>query len=250
MSTGRSDVFIFRNSSEISGFLLRRWKEIADAAINKKGYFAAALSGGQTPVDFYITLAGCRDAVFWGKTHLFFVDERNVPPDHPDSNYRLLSDILLGPVTLLSPQNLHPVPFEPNDPGRAALQYEQMLKNFFRVRPDEVPAFDFVLLGIGADGHTASLFPGDQAVNETSHLSTFAMLDKQRHNRITLTLPVINQAEHVFMLATGTGKAEIIRKIIEEKDFSFPAARVNPKQGALTFIFDTAAASALRDSSR
>ena len=246
MNSGRTEVSVFQESKDISEFLMRRWKEILDVAIKKKGYFAAALSGGKTPVDFYLKLSGFKNSAYWDKTHIFLVDERFLPADHPDSNYRLLFDILLSKIPIPR-QNIHPVPVETDNPELSAIEYEEELKHFFQLPMDQIPVFDLVLLGIGADGHTASLFPGDRAVHDTLHLSTFAILDKQRHSRITLTLPVINRAENIFLLATGINKANIIRKVVEEKDSSLPAALVSPKNGGLTFLFDSAAASKLQN---
>src|ERR1700690_2806514 len=192
MNRGQSEVSIFQEFSYISEFLIARWKEISDAAIKKKGYFAAALSGGKTPVDFYLRLSGFKDAAYWDKIHIFFVDERFLPADHPDSNYRLLYDILLSKIPIPY-QNVHPVPVEAGNPELSAIKYDEELKFFFRVPEAEFPVFDLVLLGIGADGHTASLFPGDRALHETLHMSTFAVFDEYRHSRITLTLSVINR---------------------------------------------------------
>jgi 6-phosphogluconolactonase len=238
------DVRVFSGSDEMADFMVQTWCEIAGHSIRANGFFCAALSGGKTPVDFYHRLAGLRDASFWDKTHIFLADERCVPPDHTDSNYRLLRSTFLDMVPLPR-QNTHPVPVEPAGPEVSAARYEAELKTFFLLSRGMLPRFDLILLGIGEDGHTASLFPGGTAVKEMEHLTAHVLLNERKHNRVTLTLPVINNAENVAVLLSGENKSAIARRVIEEKDPSLPASLVKPAEGRMIFVLDRKASSQL-----
>ncbi len=235
------DVHVFSGGDEMADFMLRTWCETAGDSIKARGFFCAALSGGKTPVDFYRRLAGLKEASFWDKTHIFLADERCVPPDHADSNYRLLRSTFLDKVPL-PPQNAHPVPVNPSSPELSAVRYETELKTFFRLSSGMLPRFDMILLGVGEDGHTASLFPGSAAVNEMEHLAAHVLLGESKHNRITLTLPVINNAENVAVLLSGENKSETAKRVIEARDASLPASLVEPRDGRLMFLLDRMAA--------
>ena len=237
-------LFVFENNDQISAFLIDRWKEISGEATRTRGYFAAALSGGRTPVRFYQRLARIQNSLPWDKTQIFLVDERFVPFDDPDSNYRMIRETLLDKIQIPR-ENVHPIPAESPDPRSSAENYERGLARFFKLSPGQAPQFDLVLLGIGEDGHTASLFPGSPALDEERLLATAVMLDPSRHDRVTLTLRVINQAENVIFLVAGENKASAMRKIIDQKDFSLPASRVYPRRGNLFFVLDREASSQL-----
>ncbi len=240
------DVHVFSGGDEMADFMLRTWCETAGDSIKARGFFCAALSGGKTPVDFYRRLAGLKETSFWDKTHIFLADERCVPPDHADSNYRLLRNTFLDSVPL-PPQNTHPVPVDPSSPELSAVRYEIELKTFFRLSSGMLPRFDVILLGVGEDGHTASLFPGSAAVNEMEHLTAHVLLGESKHNRITLTLPVINNAKNVAVLLSGENKSEAAKRVIEARDASLPASLVEPRDGRLMFLLDRMAASQLSD---
>ncbi|MEI9476521.1 MAG: 6-phosphogluconolactonase [Deltaproteobacteria bacterium] len=240
----RQSVFVFENNDQISAFLIDQWREISGEAIRTRGVFSVALSGGETPISFYQRLAEDSQAFPWNKIHLFLADERFVPHDHPDSNYRMLRQTLLNKIDIPH-ENVHPVPVETLDLRSSAEKYEGELTRFFKLSPGQIPRFDFILLGIGEDGHTASLFPGSPAFTEERHLAAPVVLDQVRHHRVTLTLPVINQAENVLFLVTGENKARAMRKIIDSKDLSLPASRVRPGPGNLFFVLDREASSQL-----
>lgn len=246
MSTaaGPADVRIVSGQDEMADVMLQTWMDIGSSAIKAHGFFCAALSGGKTPVDFYLRLPDIKDEAFWGRTHIFLADERCVSPDHPDSNYRLLRQTFLDVVSIPS-QNIHAVPFEPSDPELSAARYESGLKTFFRLSGGMLPRFDLILLGIGEDGHTASLFPGSGAVQETEHLTASILLSESKHNRVTLTLPVINNAGNVVVLLRGDSKSLIARRVIEARDVSLPASLIKPSEGKLLFLLDKRAASEL-----
>ena len=237
-------VIVLQNEDEMADFMIKKWKEVSRAAIEEKGFFTVALSGGKTPIPFYQKLALLNKGLDWEKTHIFLVDERFVPFQHPDSNFHMLKETLLNQV-LIPGQNIHPVPVEEATAQMAARKYEEDLRSFFKPSPGKVPDFDLILLGMGKDGHTASLFPGRLPFNEPGQLVAAVMLDEMRHNRITLTLPVINQAKTIIFLVTGKNKAEVLGKVIYKKDFTLAASLVAPQTGNLIFLSDLEASSQL-----
>jgi 6-phosphogluconolactonase len=237
-------ILIFDNSNEMSNFIVEQWKALSLEAIREKNFFVAALSGGRTPRDFYRKLSLDKDISTWDKNHLFLVDERLVPFTDADSNYGMLDKLLLSKVEVSS-GNCHFIPVQGPSPENLAKKYEEDIKKFFRLQKSRFPEFDLIVLGIGKDGHTASLFPGAESLNENKHLAVAVTPEQAKHNRITLTLPLINSAKNVIFLARGREKAVIIKKVIEEKDVSLPATLVNPKKGRLVFLLDSEAGSLL-----
>lgn len=215
------------------------------AAVAQRDRFVMALSGGHTPRGLYTLLAGdaaFRAAIPWDRTHVFWGDERHVPPDHPDSNYRMAREALLDRVPLPG-ANVHRVRAEDGDAGRAAARYERELRGFFGLEGAQRPQFDFVLLGLGPDGHTASLFPGTSALEETTRLVVATHVPALGTDRITLTLPVLNHAACVTFLVVGADKAPVVHAVLEGKprDVLLPAQRVRPA-GRLLWLLDSAAA--------
>lgn len=172
------------------------------------------------------------------------MDERFVSFEHPDSNYRMLKETLLDHIPI--PQdNIHPIPTERSTPEASATAYEEDLKKVFRLSENQFPEFDLLILGIGEDGHTASLFPGSHVLNDRKSLAASVPLDETKHSRITLTLPVINHARHILFLVTGKNKAPVLRKILYEEDGSLPASMVHCKKGGLIFALDREASGQL-----
>ncbi len=214
----------------------------AGETVARAGRFAVALSGGSTPAALYSLLAAeFRDRVDWPRVHLFWGDERCVPPDHPDSNFRMTREHLLDRIQL-PPENIHRMQGE-TEPVAAAAAYESELRKFFSAG---LPRFDLVLLGLGEDGHTASLFPGSSALKETEHWVAAVYVDKLRSHRLTLTLPVINAAVHVAFLVAGASKAAIVKEILGSANASsYPAAQVMPARGQLTWLIAADAAAGL-----
>ena len=229
----------------------------AAQAIAQQGFFAVALSGGSTPQATYRLLATEEYAgrINWPLVHVFWTDERCVPPDDPLSNYRMARDALLEHVPL-PPRNIHRMKGE-IAPEVGAAEYETSLRSFFSRSPfgridsgaSTIPPFDLVLLGLGADGHTASLFPGTTAVREkvrwviAHHIST---LDQWR---LTLTLPIINAAAQVTFIVSGTAKADTLRRVLTGpwSPNAFPAQVVQPASGRLLWLVDAEAGSLLAD---
>jgi 6-phosphogluconolactonase len=216
----------------------------AQDAIARRGRFTIALSGGHTPRGLYTTLAAGGDGgsrIAWDHVHLFWGDERHVPPDHPDSNYRMAREALLDRVAV-PPANVHRIPAEDPDAARAAARYEEELRRFFELDGTSVPRFDLVLLGLGRDGHTASLFPGTAALADTTRLVVAAHVPALGTDRITLTLPVLNHAACALFLVSGPEKAAVVHKVLEEPGATpLPAQRIRPA-GRLVWLLDAAAA--------
>ncbi|HKV93364.1 MAG TPA: 6-phosphogluconolactonase [Candidatus Angelobacter sp.] len=217
----------------------------AEEAIAHRGRFSVALSGGNTPRSVYSLLAQeYKISLPWDKIHIFFGDERCVPPDHPDSNYRMANESLLSQVSI-PPENVHRIRAE-LDPEAAAKDYENQLRAFFQLAHNSWPRFDLIMLGLGEDGHTASLFSGSSALGERSRLVVPTWVEKKKTFRVTLTYPVLNHAAEIEFLVSGSGKAEIVRKVIGQSGGSeFPSQRVQPANGRLLWLLDQVAASLL-----
>ena len=219
----------------------------ATDAIAQRGRFTIALSGGSTPKNLYTLIAANASVNLpWDQMFFFWGDERHVPPDDPDSNYRMAKEALLSKVPI-PPANIFPVPTENPDAAQVAEIYEQTLREFFAVVPGEFPRFDLILLGMGPDGHTASLFPETAALQEKSRLVVANWVEKLGASRITFTLPLLNSARCVAFLVSGTDKAAVLHEVLEgdapaEK---YPSRLVQPREGKLIWFVDRAAASAL-----
>lgn len=224
------------------------FSEIANSAVAAHGIFFVALAGGNTPRELYLLLAqpAWRSRVPWEKAHIFFGDERCVPPEHPDSNYRMAREVLLEALSLPE-QNIHRMAGE-QEPHAAALAYQQEIRRVFSIAGDKLPRFDLILLGLGSDGHTASLFPGTAALHEKEKLVVANYVDKLNSFRLTLTLPVLNNAQHIMFLAVGDNKANILHEIFEMPDrpIKYPAELVRPTNGTVIWLLDRAAANKLQ----
>lgn len=222
--------------------LIERSLELAttkiQAAIATRGQCTIALAGGGTPKPLYEQLA--TQALEWSKIHIFWGDERYVPADHPDSNAGMARQAWLDHVPLPA-ANIHPMPTTLADPAAAASQHEVELQAFFGVTPGVFPAFDIILLGIGDDGHTASLFPHTAALQVRDRLITVGNKDGQP--RITFTAPLINQAEAVIFIVAGASKQSALAAIFAptEADSQYPARLIQPVSGELWWLLDQAA---------
>ena len=218
----------------------------ATEAVAQSGRFTIALSGGSTPKNLFNLLATNARTVFpWDRTYFFWSDERHVPPTDPESNYRMAEEIMLSKIPV-NAGNVFRIAAENPDAAAAAEAYEQTLRKFFQLQPGQVPAFDLILLGMGPDGHTASLFPNTAGLQEKTRLVIANWVDKLKANRLTMTLPVLNSAREVAFLASGTDKAQVLRTVIEEDapPEQYPAKLVRPT-GRLIWFVDRAAASQL-----
>jgi len=214
-----SEVRVFDSIPELMRAAADEVVRSAEEAVRERGLFAWALSGGSTPRDLYSLLASppYRDRLPWSAVHVFWGDERHVPPGDADSNFRMAREAMLDAVPL-PPRNIHRIRAEEPDAEVAAKAYETELRDFFHLAPspqDMWPRFDLILLGLGKDAHTASLFPGGEAVHESERLVVAPWVAAQNTFRITLTPPVLNHARLVAFLAAGDDKAEPLRAVLE-----------------------------------
>lgn len=219
----------------------------AKEAVEERERFTIALSGGSTPRSLYNLLAtNARTSLPWDRMFFFFGDERHVPPTDKDSNFRMANEAMLSKVPIPE-ANIFRVPAENPDANAAAEAYEQSLLKFFALEPGQVPVFDVILLGLGPDGHTASLFPGTAAVQEKSRLVVANRVEKFDTFRITFTLPVLNAARCVAFLVSGTDKAPALEAVLQGNapGEQYPAKLVHPTNGKLIWLVDRAAASGL-----
>ena len=237
------EIRILKTAAELFEAAAAEFAAQANQGVRDNGRFAVALSGGSTPRALYSLLA-TKSNIPWDKICFFWGDERHVPPDHPESNYRMANEALLSKVPV-PPENVFRIHAEEKDAAAAALQYEQALRDFFHLTPGQFPRFDLVLLGTGPDGHTASLFPGTSALNETQRLVVANWVPKFNTHRITFTFPVLNAAACVMFLASGPDKAAILHEILENRAADLPSQRVQPTDGKLIWLVDQAAAGAL-----
>lgn len=219
-------------------------EELARAAAE---YFVAqcpetvALSGGSTPKLMFQVLADqFREEVAWSRIHFFWSDERHVPPDDAESNYRMANEALLSHVPV-SANNVHRIRSENPDAAAVANEYEQTV---IAVTKQTLPRLDLIFLGLGTDGHTASIFPGSEVLNETSRLVAAPYVEKFNSYRITMTLPLLNNGASIVFLVSGAEKAEIVKQVIQG-EHRYPAQAVNPTQGELIWMLDKEAASKL-----
>jgi 6-phosphogluconolactonase len=215
-------------------------------AIRSHGRFLVALSGGQTPKRFFEALAALPDArsLAWGKIHVFWVDERYVPPDSPHSNYKLAADSFLGKVDI-PPGNIHRIPTDQEDIAAAARAYERTIREVFGLRENEVPQFDLIVLGMGADGHTGSLFPGSYATFEVDDLVCAVYVLDDTLNRVTLTRPVLLAAKRLAVLVSGQEKAQTLKEVLtgEPDEVKYPIHVLWPVLSKIVWLVDVGAAS-------
>lgn len=219
---------------------------VAGEAICTHGEFTICLSGGSTPAATYDLLATrFHLSVDWKEVQFYWGDERCVPPDHPESNFAMAQRTMLSKLAL-RPDQVHRMRGE-DTPVSAAAAYEQELRKQFALGDTDFPRFDLVLLGLGDNRHTASLFPGDPSLHETQRLVVAVEVDAEPRKRLTITPPVINNAQRVMFMVAGQGKAAAVKDILEgPRDLDkFPAQIVKPPGGEVTWILDKAAASLL-----
>ena len=219
---------------------------LVDRYEDSTGPFALNLSGGSTPKSVYALLATeiYRRKFDWERIQVFFGDERLVPPDHPDSNYRMAREALLSKVPIPE-ENVHAVPTQAGDPSAAAAEYERTLKSFYGKDTLDLarPLFAVTLLGLGEDGHTASLFPGTEAVSERVKWVT-SVVGAKPEPRVTMTYPVLASSQNVAFLIAGSGKREMLNRLLDG-DRSIPAAHVEASDDITVFCDEAASGKAL-----
>ena len=242
-----AELKVFDDLDELARAAAEEIAKSAEEAIAARGRFTIALSGGDTPKPVYRLLAR-EPRIDWDRVHVFWGDDRHVPPNHPESNFGMAMNTLLSKVSIPL-DNVHRMRTEKPDAQRVAEEYAWTLRSAFGIDEGEWPRFDLVLMGIGEDGHTASLFPGSEAVRERSRLVIAPWVSSLGTFRITLTAPVFNHAALALFLVSGEKKAEALKAVLEG-DFQpdrFPAQAVRPEDGRLLWLVDRAAARDLRE---
>ena len=240
----KREIIICRGIDDLAQQAAAEFAKLAQSSLREKRRFAVALSGGSTPRALYSLLATPEFTrqISWPQIHLFWGDERCVPPDNPESNYRMVREALLA-KTEIPPDNIHRMAGE-KEPHIAAAEYEEELRDFFQLAPNAFPRFDLILLGLGEEGHTASLFPSSEALQETKRLVVATYAAKLNAHRLTLTLPVLNHGAVVLFLIAGASKAPIVTEILRDDGQAarFPAARIQPVDGRLVWLLTEDAA--------
>jgi len=231
---------IVNNPNELSNVAAKIFSEIAVDAIEKRGRFTVALSGGSTPDAMYRKLISA--TLNWKQVFFFFGDERNIPPSDERSNFHMAENALFSSLTLPE-ENIIRWHTEFGIPERVAAEYNERVNTFFQ----GFPRFDLVLLGLGTDGHTASLFPGTNALGEQSESAVANWVESLNEYRFTITFPVINNASNVVFLVSGKEKAAITKSVLEDQiQPKLPAQHVNPTNGMLLWLIDKPASALLR----
>lgn len=253
-----AQVRVYRDADELALKAARHFARLADQYTLGCGQFTVALSGGSTPRKMFSLLAAepFLDTVPWSSIYFFWGDERCVAPDHRESNYRMTREALFDKVPVPA-ENIFRIPAELPDPDRAADQYAATLRDFFLSDPEAtqtdrsgyVPRFDLVFLGMGPDGHTASLFPGTDALYVNDRIVVSNYVPKLNAHRITMTPIIINNARNITFVAGGADKAEALKGVLEGsyRPDVYPSQLVRPRNGTLLWMVDEAAASMLAE---
>jgi len=243
-----SEIIVLDDPVALAAAAAEAIAQCAVEAVDARGRFTVALAGGVTPRTTYERLAASplRERIPWDHTWAFFGDERCVPPDHGDSNYRMAWEALLSRVPIPAKQ-IARIHGEADDPEVAASEYGRHMAEVFQIRRGELPRFDLILLGLGVDGHTGSLFPGSPVLKEVFRpVAAVHAGAASIPQRITFTFPVINAAARVIFLAAGAEKAKVLKVVLNEPASGLPAALVSPHHGRLTWLLDRAAAALLK----
>jgi 6-phosphogluconolactonase len=227
-----NNISYFKETSKANQYVIQQWQMIAEEAIASRGIFTVALSGGSSPISLYQALARVKELP-WSSTQLFLVDERFVLHENLESNYRMIKEQLLDQLSLNEAQ-IHTVPID-KTPEKSASAYANELKENFNFQSDSFPSFDLILLGLGEDGHTASLFT-PQDCHEKKKLVMHTLSPKAPHDRITLTLPVLNHAKHVIFYIRGENKTQIVKRVFQQKDSHYPASHITSKDKKIIMI--------------
>jgi 6-phosphogluconolactonase len=242
-------VELFSNGTEIACRAAKDVVRIANEAASSRGVFTIALSGGSTPKALYALLAehpSLRNSLPWAKMKVFFGDERHVGPGHADSNFQMAADSMLSKAPL-KPEQIHRIKGEYPDTGESAAEYEAVIQREFALQAGAFPRFDLILLGMGNEGHTLSLFPGTKALHETEKTVTRNWVGKLFTERITLTACAANEAANVIFMIAGADKACALKAVLEGpyEPEQLPAQLIQPVNGNLSWLVDEAAGAML-----
>jgi 6-phosphogluconolactonase len=240
-----SQLVVFGDSKALVSALALKIFEESEKAIKERGVFTLSLSGGSTPKALYEHLASkYKEKLQWSKILFFLGDERCVAHDDKDSNFKMITTAMFSQAAV-PPTNIFPTVDQDTDPELSASKYHKSMIDAFKVPINTVPVFDFVLLGLGPDGHTASLFPESKALTEEKHTFVANWVDKFNSYRLTSTYPLLNAARHVVFLVSGDGKAEIMKSIFSASEVKYPAQKVRPTSGKVEWYVDKPAVALL-----
>jgi 6-phosphogluconolactonase len=239
------EIRILTDGATIAKRAAQEFVQAAAAAVREKGSFNVALAGGSTPKALYSLLVNdpaLRSQIPWDKMHLFFGDERHVGPDHPDSNFRMATEAMIS-KSPLKPQQVTRIKGEYPDTKQAALEYEQALREYFKLKDGEYPRFDLLLAGMGNEGHTLSLFPGTKALHADGRIVVRNWIGKLYTERITLTAPAASNSAEIIFMVTGADKAPALKAVLEGpfEPEQLPAQLLQPQNGKLLWLVDAAA---------
>ena len=243
------EIRILADGAAIAKRAAREFVQAAASAVREKNAFNVALAGGSTPKALYSLLVNdpaLRSQIPWDKIHLFFGDERHVASDHPDSNFRMATEAMIS-KSPLKPEQVTRIKGEYPDTQQAALEYEQALREYFKLKAGEYPRFDLLFAGMGNEGHTLSLFPGTKALHADGRIAVRNWIGKLCTERITLTAPAACNAAEIIFMVTGADKACALKSVLEgpyEPD-QLPAQLLQPQNGKLLWLVDAAAGSML-----
>jgi 6-phosphogluconolactonase len=243
MTMSKPEIRILENLEELSWAAATTFEQLSRIKSIDKKPLTMAVSGGSTPKELFELLAnpGFQGRIRWSNLQLFQVDERCVPPDDAQSNYRMIRQALLDAVPLPK-ENFHRMAAERSDIDQEALEYTEEIARVLKPAAGELPQFDLIFLGMGPDGHTASLFPGSAGLEEQSRWVIPNFAPSLKSNRMTLTFPVLNAAAHVIFLVAGEDKAQTLKQVLEGPAGVFPSQRINPTKGKLSWYLDRSAA--------
>ena len=249
MTGNNKEIRILPGADAIAETAAAEFLKAADAAVSEKGVFYVALAGGSTPKALYTLLAKnpvLQAKVPWSKTQFFFGDERHVAPDDAESNFRMANEAMFS-VAPIAAKQIHRIKGEEPDTATAAEEYEQDLRIGFALAYGQLPRFDLVLLGMGPEGHTASLFPGTKALKEEKRFVVHNWVGKLYTDRITLTPPVLNNSARILFLVHGAEKAPALKAVLEGpyEPEQLPAQIIQPRQGSVLWLVDPTAAGML-----
>jgi len=242
---GKPEIIIRDNPAQLAITAADVFRMTAKDCVTQKGRFAVALSGGSTPRRMHRMLAEepYYSDIPWYKTHIFWVDERCVPEDNPASNYGLAKKDFLDQIPIPVEQ-IHPMPRE-DPPEKGARKYRGELEAFFQIKEEDFPVFDLIFLGVGKDGHTASLFPEESFVEASERWVAAVKGGTPDVYRLTLAYDILNRAKEIYFLVSGEGKGPIVKSIFERRETRLPAQKIQPLNGRLTWLLDKEAASLL-----
>ncbi|HEY9793456.1 MAG TPA: 6-phosphogluconolactonase [Candidatus Obscuribacterales bacterium] len=239
IKTNHGLVHVCSDKTELGKASADEFVKAAEKAIKSHGRFTVGLSGGHTPPLLYdqLTSAQYKTKVEWQKVHFFMSDERCVPVDSKESNWGTAERLLFSKLNIPA-ENLHPMHGQEENPTKCAEEYEAAIKAFFEVKEGEIPRFDLIQMGMGPDGHTASLFPGTKALKEQSQLVVENFVDKMETHRITFTYPLLNHASEIMFMVEGGEKSHVFAEAVQKEDRRYPVQGIAPTDGAVVWYVD------------